>query len=99
MCRGFKVLYVVATPNLTPNPPRSHTARVSLDHQAPCDFSVVVFFPQKLANLRKSAYLCSGYKKHIDMSKQEKEEKVKEFWEYYEATQDTITITDPVVLD
>ena len=33
------------------------------------------------------------------MSKQEKEEKVKEFWEYYEATQGTITITDPVVLD
>ena len=33
------------------------------------------------------------------MSKKEKEEKVKEFWEYYEATQGTITITDPVVLD
>jgi hypothetical protein len=35
----------------------------------------------------------------IDMSQQEKEEKAKEFWEYYEATQGTITITDPVVLD
>ena len=33
------------------------------------------------------------------MSKKEKEEKAKEFWEYYEATQGTITITDPVVLD
>ena len=35
----------------------------------------------------------------IDMSQKEKEEKAKEFWEYYEATQGTITITDPVVLD
>ncbi len=35
----------------------------------------------------------------IDMSKQEKETKAKEFWEYYEATQGTITITDPAVLD
>lgn len=34
-----------------------------------------------------------------DMSKQEKEEKTKAFWEYYEATQGSITITDPVVLD
>ena len=33
-----------------------------------------------------------------DMSKQEKETKAKEFWEYYEATQGTITITDPAVL-
>ena len=33
------------------------------------------------------------------MSKQEKEEKAKEFWEYYESTQGTITITDPIVLD
>lgn len=33
------------------------------------------------------------------MSKQEKEEKAKEFWEYYKSTQGTITITDPVVLD
>ena len=33
------------------------------------------------------------------MSKQEKEEKAKEFWEYYEATQGTITITDTTVLD
>ena len=32
------------------------------------------------------------------MSKQEKETKAKEFWEYYEATQGTITITDPAVL-
>ena len=33
-----------------------------------------------------------------DMSKHEKETKAKEFWEYYEATQGTITITDPAVL-
>lgn len=33
------------------------------------------------------------------MSKKEREEKVKEFWECYESTQGTITITDPVVLD
>ena len=33
------------------------------------------------------------------MSKQEKEEKAKEFWEYYEATQESITITDSEVLD
>ena len=44
-------------------------------------------------------YLCSGINTVNDMSKQEKEAKVKEFWEYYEATQGTITITDPVVLD
>ena len=35
----------------------------------------------------------------VIMSKKEKETKVKEFWEYYEATQGSITITDPVVLD
>ena len=33
------------------------------------------------------------------MSKKEKEEKIKEFWEYYESTQGSITITDPIVLD
>ena len=33
------------------------------------------------------------------MSQKEKEKKVKEFWEYYEQTQGTITITDPIVLD
>ena len=33
------------------------------------------------------------------MSKKEKEEKAKEFWEYYEATQGTITIIDSVVLN
>ena len=33
------------------------------------------------------------------MSKKEKEAKVREFWEYYEATQGSITITDPAVLD
>ena len=33
------------------------------------------------------------------MSRQEKEKKAKEFWEYYEATQGTITIVDPIVLD
>lgn len=38
--------------------------------------------------------------KHLAyMSKKEREEKVKEFWEYYESTQGTVTITDPVVLD
>ena len=35
----------------------------------------------------------------IIMSKQEKEEKAKEFWKYYEATQGSITIVDPKVLD
>lgn len=30
---------------------------------------------------------------------QQNEEKIKEFWEYYEATQGSITITDPIVLD
>ena len=34
-----------------------------------------------------------------EMSTKEKEVKAKEFWEYYETTQGTITITDPVVLD
>ena len=34
-----------------------------------------------------------------EMSAKEKEVKAKEFWEYYETTQGTITITDPVVLD
>ena len=33
------------------------------------------------------------------MSSKDREEKVKEFWEYYEPTQGTITITDPIVLD
>ena len=33
------------------------------------------------------------------MSKQEKEERAKEFWKYYEATQGSITIVDPKVLD
>lgn len=33
------------------------------------------------------------------MSKKEKEAKDREFWEYYEATQGSITITDPAVLD
>lgn len=34
-----------------------------------------------------------------EMSAKEKEVKAKEFWEYYETTQGTITITDPEVLD
>ena len=38
-------------------------------------------------------------KTNMHMSKQEKETKVKEFWEYYEDTQGTITIADPEVLD
>lgn len=33
------------------------------------------------------------------MSKQEKEEKAKEFWKYYVPTQGSITIVDPKVLD
>jgi hypothetical protein len=33
------------------------------------------------------------------MSQKEKEKKVKQFWEYYESTQGTITVADPVVLD
>ena len=49
--------------------------------------------------IREKNYLCSRIYMRIDMSKQEKEAKVKEFWEYYEATQGTITITDPTVLD
>ena len=39
--------------------------------------------------IREKNYLCS----RIYMRK------VKEFWEYYEATQGTITITDPAVFD
>ena len=46
----------------------------------------------------KFMFLCTS-KFRKNMSKQEKEEKVKEFWEYYEATQGTITIADPIVLD
>ena len=34
-----------------------------------------------------------------DLNKKEKEEKIKEFWEYYESTQGSITIADPIVLD
>ena len=49
--------------------------------------------------IREKNYLCSRIYMRIDMSKQEKETKAKEFWEYYEATQGTITITDPAVLD
>ena len=33
------------------------------------------------------------------MSKQEKEEKAKDFWRYYETTQGSIIIIDPKVLD
>lgn len=33
------------------------------------------------------------------MSKKEKEKRAKEFWKYYKATQGSITITDPKVLD
>ena len=38
-------------------------------------------------------------KQAISLIREEKEVKAKEFWEYYETTQGTITITDPVVLD
>ena len=33
------------------------------------------------------------------MSQKEREQKAKEFWKYYEATQGSITIVDPKVLD
>ena len=33
------------------------------------------------------------------MSEQEKEEKAKEFWQYYKNTQGSIIIVDPAVLD
>ena len=50
--------------------------------------------------MKIKAYLCDNKTtKLLSMSKQEKEEKAKEFWEYYESTQGTITITDPIVLD
>jgi hypothetical protein len=64
-----------------------------------CPYCKIEKSAEKLACFIKSAYLCSGINAVNDMSKQEKEAKVKEFWEYYEATQGTITITDPVVLD
>ena len=44
-------------------------------------------------------YISLRQRKDIIMSKKEKEEKAKEFWKYYEATQGTIIITDPIVLD
>jgi hypothetical protein len=44
-------------------------------------------------------YRYSGNNMIKEMSTKEKEVKAKEFWEYYETTQGTITITDPVVLD
>lgn len=47
----------------------------------------------------KRHYLCGVINAVNNMSKQEKEAKAKEFWEYYEATQGTIIITDPAVLD
>ena len=50
--------------------------------------------------MKIKAYLCgNNSSKFPSMSRQEKEKKAKEFWEYYESTQGTITITDPVVLD
>ncbi len=61
--------------------------------------SFFAFAAPKFGNIKNSIYLCSEYKCILTMSKQEKEEKAKEFWEYYEATQGTITITDSVVLD
>lgn len=51
-----------------------------------------------LGSFGKSLYLCTD-KRCETMSKKEKEEKAKEFWEYYESTQGTITIADPIVLD
>ena len=39
------------------------------------------------------------YVLHIRPRGEEKEEKIKEFWEYYESTQGSITIADPIVLD
>lgn len=53
-----------------------------------------------LGTLKIKTYLCGNKRKMLlSMSKQEKEEKAKEFWEYYESTQGTIIITDPIVLD
>jgi len=59
----------------------------------------VDFFVLLFGTLRNNAYLCGVKKRKEEMSKQEKEEKAKEFWEYYETTQGTITIADPIVLD
>ena len=47
----------------------------------------------------QNMYISLRQRKDIIMSKKEKEEKAKEFWKYYEATQCTIIITDPIVLD
>ena len=54
---------------------------------------------EKLACFMKRHYLSGVINAVNNMSKQEKEAKAKEFWEYYEATQGTIIITDPAVLD
>ena len=61
-------------------------------------FCASYFFCHLFGTFEKSSYLCID-KVCFFMSKKEKEEKAKEFWEYYEATQGTITITDPEVLD
>lgn len=58
------------------------------------------YFPPNLCKFQKLIVSLPRINKHLAyMSKKEREEKVKEFWEYYESTQGTVTITDPVVLD
>lgn len=64
------------------------------------EFSLnLMLFYQKMLQVSEKLLNFAAIINRIDMSQQEKEEKAKEFWEYYEATQGTITITDPVVLD
>jgi hypothetical protein len=54
---------------------------------------------EKFDYSEKCRIFAGGINTVNDMSKQEKEEKAKEFWRYYEATQGSITIVDPKVLD
>ena len=61
-------------------------------------FPTFLLFPSFYLELSNKVSIFAPTKVMI-MSKKEKEEKAKEFWEYYKATQGTITITDPVVLD
>ena len=61
---------------------------------------VFLFFLQKNLQFTKTCRNFAPRNNMIkEMSTKEKEVKAKEFWEYYETTQGTITITDPVVLD
>ena len=74
--------------------PRPKTIRV-------CGFCVrnIIFLSNPCKFQKLIVSLPRINKRLANMSKKEREEKVKEFWEYYESTQGSITITDPVVLD